>query len=140
LAGKDEIPIQTLSKGTEDGLFEARHIIVRSHLNSRLFAQLGYPPEKMVLMPHAPLWTLADGQVKPAPLLIADQPKPKHAGLELLFIGESLWHKGLVHLYRAFKSLPVLEKRLHITNVKLYRSATDGLSGFPAPWQSYIAE
>jgi glycosyltransferase involved in cell wall biosynthesis len=139
LAGTDEIQVQALHRGAEDGLFEARQVVVRSRLNAGLFAQLGYPPENMVCMPHAPLWTRVDGQVAPARLpapVIPVRSKADQNSFNLLFIGESLWRKGIIPLYRAFKRLAIPNKKLHIYNRQLSAGGSPGVSNRMEPWQS----
>ena len=108
---------------SEDGLFMADRVIVRSRLNADAFAQLGYPREKMVLLPHAPVWTLRHNRISPAEL-----PRPRDHlarrqpdGLDLLFIGDNPMRKGLYRLYGAFSSLRPSNKRLHIYSRTLHR-------------------
>ncbi len=103
----------------EAGVFLADRVVVRSRLNADLFAELGYPRDKMVLMPHAPLWTLRDGNVVPA--VLPPRPAAEGPGLDVLFIGESLWRKGFFRLYQALGRLPVADKRLHVYNSTLCR-------------------
>lgn len=112
-----------VARGAEDGLFATEQVVVRSQLNADLFARLGYPREKMVLMPHAPLWTLAGGDVRAAHLPFEYQRRGPGTGLQVLFIGESLWRKGLVQLYRAFRGLRASGKRLHVYNSRLWQAA-----------------
>ncbi len=110
----------------EEGLFLADRVIVRSRLNETLFAQLGHRKEKMVCIPHAPVWTLRNGEISPAKL-----PRPNnnpveqgHSDFDLLFGGgKRFLKKGLFRLYHAFSSLNIPGKRLHIYSQPLYQYA-----------------
>ena len=108
---------------SEKGLFLADYVVVRSKLNANSFAQLGYPSEKMVLLPHAPLWTLCHGRVSAAELPCpercprTDQPQ----GFDLLFVGQNPLRKGLFRLYDAFSSLEIPGQRLHVYSRILFK-------------------
>jgi glycosyltransferase involved in cell wall biosynthesis len=107
----------------EDGLFMANRVIVRSRLNADAFARLGYPREKMVLLPHAPVWTLHHNRISPAEL---PRPRGKRTqqqpdGLNLLFIGDNPVRKGLFRLHDAFSSLRFSNRRLHIYSHTVHR-------------------
>jgi glycosyltransferase involved in cell wall biosynthesis len=108
---------------SEKGGFLADHVVVRSKLNADLFAQLGYPREKMVLLPHAPVWTLRHHRISPAelPYPKGSPARPRHDGLDLLFVGENPLRKGLFRLYSAFSSLGFPNRRLHIYSHTLHK-------------------
>ncbi len=117
--------METGLKMYENGLFLADRVIVRSKLNATLLTQLGYPKEKMVLLPHAPVWTLSHDEIVPARLPCPQNGRVRQHSDEfnLLFIGEQFLKKGLFRLYRAFSSLTITHKRLHIFNRILYQGA-----------------
>ncbi|MCP4358686.1 MAG: glycosyltransferase family 4 protein, partial [Chloroflexi bacterium] len=117
--------METGLKTYEKGLFLADRVIVRSKLNVTLLTQLGYPEEKMVLLPHAPVWTLNGDEIAPARLPCPQYGRVRQHPHEfnLLFIGEQFLKKGLFRLYRAFSLLAIPQKRLHIFNRILYQSA-----------------
>ncbi len=126
----------------ESGLFATDCVIVRSKLNADLFAQLGYPKDKMVLLPHAPVWTLHNGDFLPVEFPPAGnvETKPHGKGLDLLFIGESLLRKGLFRLYRAFSALNIPGKRLHLYNRTLYRYAKGMSVHVPAHTLQFVRQ
>ena len=115
----------------EAGLFATDRVVVRSRLNADLFAQLGYPREKMVLLPHAPVWMLKRRGICPAELPGSNFPTGRQGGFDLLFVGESLLRKGVFRLYRAFSSLSIPGKRLHIYNRGLYNCLKGATVDFP---------
>jgi len=108
---------------SEKGLFLADCVIARSRLNADSFAQLGYPKEKMVLLPHAPIWTLRHGSVCAAELPCAESSpaRRRHEGFDLMFVGENPLRKGLLRLYHAFSSLDIPGKRLHVYSRTIFR-------------------
>lgn len=106
---------------TEDGLFTTDRVIVRSHLNAELFTSLGYPPSKMVLLPHAPIWDIHHNKIVPLNIPPLEKGTKNSQFFNVLFIGESLWRKGLIHLYQAFQALPMQPKRLHVYSNQLLR-------------------
>lgn len=112
-------------KDFESGLFLADRVVVRSRLNAALFAQLGHPKEKMVLLPHSPVWTLRNDYVCPAELPPSSKnpSEQRNGGFELLFVGGRFLKKGLFRLYQAFSSLGIPGKRLHLYNRTLYKYA-----------------
>ena len=118
---------------SEDGLFLADRVIVRSRLNADAFAQLGYPREKMVLLPHTPVWTLRHNRISPAelPRPRAHRARVQPDGLDLLFIGDNPVRKGLFRLYGAFSSLRFSNKRLHIYSHTLHRFTRGEDVGLP---------
>jgi len=101
---------------SEKGLFLADYVVVRSKLNADVYAQLGYPREKMVLLPHAPLWTRRHGRVSAAelPYPASSSAAQHREGFDLLFIGANPVRKGLFRLYDAFSALDIPGKRLHV--------------------------
>lgn len=119
---------------SEDGLFVADCVIVRSKLNEVLFAQLGRSKEEMVLLPHAPVWTLRNNCILPAELPCSGNAlvKQRNNQFNLLFVGENFIRKGLFRLYKAFSSLSIPGKRLHIYNRTLYKCATGVAMDLPA--------
>jgi glycosyltransferase involved in cell wall biosynthesis len=118
---------------SEDGLFMADRVIVRSRLNADAFAQLGYPREKMVLLPHAPVWTLRHNRISPAelPRPRGNRARAQPDGLDLLFVGNNPVRKGLFRLYGAFSSLCFSNKRLHIYSHTLHRFTRGEDVGLP---------
>ncbi len=116
----------------EAGLFVADRVIVRSRLNAELFARLGYPHEKMVLLPHAPAWTWQGERIVPLALDSAGCPVERDGTFNLLCIGQDMLRKGILRLYRAFARLNIPGKRLHLYNRSLYEYARGADADFPA--------
>jgi glycosyltransferase involved in cell wall biosynthesis len=110
---------------SEQGLFLADYVVVRSQLNADTFAQLGYPKEKMVLLPHAPVWTLHQGRVSAAELPCpGSSPAGQYdQGFDLLFVGNNPLRKGLFRLYDAFSTLDIPGKRLHVYSRMVFKYA-----------------
>jgi glycosyltransferase involved in cell wall biosynthesis len=119
---------------TESSLFMANRVVVRSKLNAALLAQLGHPQEKMVLLPHAPVWSLRNNNIFPAELCrLYNRPSKQHKkGFDLLFMGEKFLKKGLFRLYRAFSLLDIPGKRLHLYNRSLYEIAQGTALNLPS--------
>lgn len=95
----------------ERGLFLADRVVVRSALNRDLFGQRGHPAEKMVLLPHAPVWTHQGGRFR---AMTFPRRGRRNEGFHVLFVGDSPVRKGLFRLHEAFASLDVPGKRLHV--------------------------
>jgi glycosyltransferase involved in cell wall biosynthesis len=101
------------------GVFAADRVVVRTRANAEWYRAMGYPRERMVLLPHAPLWCRQDAGVCAAdlPAGAAALPRP----YTLLFVGDNLLRKGFFRLYRALRRLPAAHRRLLVCNRALSR-------------------
>lgn len=120
---QDDMFCETDYPETESGLFLADKVIVRSRLNQTLFMEMGFPSDKMVLLPHSPVWKFEKDEVVPYDFL-ANVPisfDKINESVNFLFIGEHIIRKGLIRLLRVFNEFQDRNLFLHVYNSSLFR-------------------
>ncbi|EKU98205.1 glycosyltransferase [Leptolyngbya sp. PCC 7375] len=113
----------TIQESLEDGLFLAEQVIVRSKVNKTLFKYLGYQEEKMVLLPHTPIWTLTKETISPIQEYYRSQNLSKQSSdaFNILFIGDNLIRKGLFRLYYALSYVNIPNVHLHVYSRTIHK-------------------
>lgn len=120
---------------SDAGIFTADRTVIRSQLMADLFIEMGADAgsDRLVRMPHAPIWSHNEGGIVPAKLPTRRRTRNK-ATFDILFIGDSIIRKGLFRLYGAFRMLDIPGKRLHLYNRFLHPHST----GMDAPCFSTV--
>jgi len=119
-------------RGSVTGVFAADHVVVRTKANAEWYADMGYPRERMVLLPHAPMWRHDGPGNLVAEMPSAPTPAQRPRRFTVLFVGENLLRKGFFRLYRAFRRLPVDGRRLLVCNLSLRQLRAGTVGAIPA--------